>query len=733
MSRWTIRARLGLMLMASSGVWGGGNPVAGDEIVAQTQPADGTPISTTAPATTTPATAPATAPSVPSEAETPAVLRPRFELHVPSVQRLASEFRRSRSGVFGTHAGRMLTELASLSSEAVDVEGAGALVQQIQAWPDTSLDVAVYAADTDGRTRWAVRFDWPLKDLHARLAPLLTVEAAASLLAGVRVTPEQAGGYQMAVPEGTLAYLLPAGRAQALLASHPDVALPADPLRGTAESAEGGPALLVCRVNLKNTEKDSGATLLSSLSAVYDVVYSARVDAAGDWVERIDVHWPPGIGTVAKAAVNRVKQTFFVPNEAYGSGVFDVVGATALLDTMAGFGQQMIADESGELELEGEAGLGPIASHTSSELCVVLLPGTGFVPVPDVVLQARTGRAEKLITAIREATKKTNDSQRTREQPAPWHEATVRGHAVFWSDGSGPRGGLMVPATMRPVLFVSQDKDGKDRERDFLVLGLTSTSPERLVRRWLDLPRSKDRRYLPTATKTHGELWFNWRQAYHWVQPYINVGLSTFSRDLVVPRVQDVEASLTDASLTAEVKYSGLSVAHRGPIPVGVAALPLLLGLAAEMDDAGGSDLARERSACAKLRVLYHHAKLFKADMGRWPAEVAELDGYVDFGGHPELLRLDLSASKQRAEWLENVFGTANKDDEEKDQEAEDEKPGPEKDAFVVSWSRQRWTLGVAPGTLEHLEALYVDQDGNFHRVEKRHPASGPASQTSHD
>jgi len=41
---------------------------------------------------------------------------------------------------------------------------------------------------------------------------------------------------------------------------------------------------------------------------------------------------------------------------------------------------------------------------------------------------------------------------------------------------------------------------------------------------------------------------------------------------------------------------------------------------------------------------------------------------------------------------------------------------------FVVSWGREHWTLGVAPGTLDHLERLYIDQNGVIHREEKDEP-----------
>ena len=665
---------------------------------------------------TEPIPAPASRPAVDEQAD----VKPRFELHVPSLHRLVSEAHRSHSGSLGVHLGRMLIEMGSVSSEGVDVEGAAAMLDRMKGWPDTSIDAVTYAADNEGRQRWAVRFAWPLDDLHARLQPLLSLEAAEALLEGLNLTQRPEGGHTIAVPQATLAYLLPDGDDRSVLASHPDLGFPAALYRGTKETEKDSASLLVCRLNLKGTEKDSGATFLSSFATVSDVIYSCRVDEGGDWGETVTVHWPPIVGTGAKAALGKLKQTFFVPDEAYGSVVFGLLGGQAMLESMAGFGSQMVMEGAGEFTMIGEPGPGPIASNVGSAMCVSILPGTGFMPVPDIVIQFKAKRAEKLIENIREAAEDRNKLHREREEPEPWHEAAVKDRPVFWSDGRTVRGGMMMPWVMRPVLFVTREIDAKERERDFLVLGFTSTSPERLVRRWVELPRPKERRFLPEKTKVHGQLWINWQQAYKWIQPYANMALSVISRDLLLPRSKDAADDLTDAMLTMKVRYSGLGVSHRGPIPVGVLVVPVLAGIATATDESGGSDLARERMACSRLKVFYHHATLFKKDMGRWPAELAELDGYIDFAGHPYLLKLDLSSRTQWSEWLKGLFESSA--DKEEDEEEEDELVSLDDDLFVISWGRESWTLGIAPGTLEHLESLYIDHDGNIHRVEKKPP-----------
>ena len=196
-------------------------------------------------------------------------------------------------------------------------------------------------------------------------------------------------------------------------------------------------------------------------------------------------------------------------------------------------------------------------------------------------------------------------------------------------------------------------------------------------------------------------MWFNWDEAYSLLLPYANVSLSAVSGDLLLPSVADMADRLTDASLDAKIRYSGLSVSHQGPIPAGVLVVPVLFGIATSVDYSG-SDLARERSACRNLKVLYHHAKLFRQDMGRWPAELAELDGYIDFAGHPYLLRLELSAKKRRGDWMDGLFGDDEEDeseDEDFDEEEDDTLVGLDEDLFVISWGRESWSLGIVPGS----------------------------------
>ncbi|MCH7719517.1 MAG: hypothetical protein IH988_00820 [Planctomycetes bacterium] len=654
--------------------------------------------------------------------EADARIKPRLELHAASWRTVVSEIKRSHFGVFADYGLRIATEMGGASADGFDLESVSGVVRQIADWPDSSVHLLIYAPDREGRPRWAMLTDWSLDELYRRVKPILEGEAADTLLEGVRITSRNQAGFEIALPQTTLAYLLPYETDKSCVASHADLEFP-DQLFGVAANADedeaaptakamGHPApLLTCRLNLTPTERESGATFLSSLRAVAGVDYTARVADDGNWDETIKLYWPQVVGIAAKAVVDKVKHTFFVPDEAFGAAVFSTPMVSSGLDAMAG------------LVVPGTFEPGPLMGHTKQDLCVTVLPGTGFLPTPDIVLQVRATRVDSLVDDVREAIEKVNGFHRQQEQPEPWHEAEVRDREVFWSDGGSAYGGGITPLSMRTVLFVTRETDAKDRDRDFLVLAQTSTSPEQLVRRWIDFPRGAERQqYLPSTKRPYGQAWVNWKQLYTWVHPWINVGLSATVRSGLLPSAESMGDDLTDAWATVKVQYSGLLVSHQGPIPSGLLAIPVLMGISMQMDESGGSDLARERLACRRLRVLYHHCALFKEDIHRWPAELAELDGYIDFAGHPELLQLQLSPKKRWSEmWGEMFAGRSEPDKQGEDEFEEEDDWGVDIDdsLFVMNWGEESWSLGIAPGTLEHLERLYIDQDGEIHRVEK--------------
>ncbi|MBU0717133.1 MAG: hypothetical protein KJ749_02705 [Planctomycetes bacterium] len=645
-------------------------------------------------------------------------IKPRFELRIPDVRKALAELDRSHAGVFAAHLRQMTAEMASASAEGIDANEAGALLEQIGHWPDTSIDAVMFAPDTEGQARWAVRVDWPVADLHQRVKGLLESGAASELLEGVTLSPDGDGAYNISLAGAPLGYLLSAGESRAFLASHKDLPLPDESFSGTPETEGDGASVVTCRLNLTGTEKDSGATFFSSFSMLTDIVYGGRVDDDGDWIETFYIHWPPISGVGVKTFLGKIKQTFFVPDEAFGAASLKALMLPGMLEGMAGFGPQVVMDSPGELAIVGEATVGPVASSVGSQACITVLPGTGFLPAPDIVIQMKANKdPEKLMKELAEAAQRVNELHRERERPEPWHQAEVRERTVIWSDGTNNYPGMLAPFSMRPVLFTTKEADPRDRETDYLVLAWTSTSPQKLVRRWLDLPRGVERRFLPTTRKSHGQLWVNWKQVYRWLSPYANLTLGVVVPDAILPRAEDIEGDLTDALLAAEPGYAGLRVTHQGPIPLGAFVVPTLVSASTVMDESGDSDLARERLASRQLKVLHHHAKLFQKDVGRWPAEVAELDGYVDFAGHPELLELKLSSRKEWSQWFEGVFDFD--EEETKDEDEEEIGAGIDDDLYVIEWGRDSWSLGLAPDTLEHLEKLFIDQNGKLHRVEK--------------
>jgi len=351
----------------------------------------------------------------PAEIADDAQTKPRFELHVPSVKNLLSDIHRSRSGFILSTVHRMLTEAGKASAEGVDVEQVAELFKLVGQWPDTSIDAVTFAPDREGRLRWAIAVDWPLEALRGRVQDALSSAAAQSLLEGVALDGEQ--DKDVVRLSGTpLVYLLACGEGRSLIATHPDVSLPDKPFTGTAETSGEQPHALVCRLNLTPTEKDSGAGAFSQFRIVTGVEYAAHVSPEGEWLETVHVHWPPLAGMGAKAFLGKVKQSFFVPAEAFGAVAVQPLNASSIVDGLAGFGPQMMMGASGEMAIMGERQAGPVAGHGGEEACLTVVPGTGFLPAPDLVTQLRVKHPDEFVKDLRKAVTKINDEHRGREQ-----------------------------------------------------------------------------------------------------------------------------------------------------------------------------------------------------------------------------------------------------------------------------------------------------------------------------
>jgi hypothetical protein len=651
-----------------------------------------------------------------------------MQLYVPSLQRLVAEVRRSHSGFLIAYLERLFRELGG-ANEGLQIETADAIIDQLKGWPDSSVALDLYAPDMEGRTRWALTLDWPVADLAQRIDALLKSPAAQTMFENLRLQPRTSQLFKLSLAGSELASLQGVGDDRAMFCTHQDLQPVPPPVVADDDERSAAP-LVTARLQFGGTEQDSGATFLSTFRVVTHVDYSAVVQESGAWWEKFELFWPPISGLGAKVMFDKVEQSFFVPEEAFGAAVFSSMALRGALDGALGFGPQMVMTSPGQMEMMGEA-VGPLSAIIKQEACVVVLPGKGVIPTPDIVMQVRLDRDVKAADALRPAIEAINKEFVERDQEAPWHEVTVRDRSVFWRDPAMFAPGAMIPVVMRPVVFQTTERDDRDREREILVTAWTSTSPEGLVRRWLDLPRGEAARHLPSRRKTSGQVWFNSKQLYAHLVPYANVALSAAVRGALLPSAAEVAGQLSDAEATVRLGYQGLSVKCVGPLPAGAVALPVMMSVAVEEGADADSDLARERLACRRLKVLYHHSKLFKKDLGRWPAEITELDGYVDFEGHPQLLRLQVSSKKRWDEWVDDVFGAPDDDDKDPGKDAEDELEDPlagqrelAEKLYVIEWGREAWRLGYVPGTLEHLERLYIDQEGVIHRVERQEPAA---------
>lgn len=639
-------------------------------------------------------------------------LKPRFHMQVPSLHQAISEVLRSNSGTLVRDIAGIMLDSITRSADGLDHDETLSLIETIRVWPDTSADLSTFAPDIQSRSRWALRLDWPLTDLRTRVQALFDSESAREMLSGITMKDED-GVATLRLRDDVLGYLLATDNVRSMFATHKDLILPADGPSSTP-GRKGTPAPLVtARLNLSGTEKDSGATAFSSFSFINALTYSGYVNAEGVWHEQLDLLWPPISGMGIKALFGKVKQTFFVPDSAIGAVALNTSAVPGILDQMAGFGPQMTISDSGEFDIDESTMPGLLSLHGESQLGIVVLPGTGFFPAPDFVIQSRTRNKDAAISDLRSAVRNMNRAALQREARPEWSEVSVDGRPVFWRDSAANARGLL-PFAMKPVVFIAAERDAKDYEKDFLVMAFTSTSPEQLVRRWLAFPRTREKHYVPSDSRTSGELWINWMDVYRLVHPYLDLMLNIGSSGALLPHADRLTDNLTHGRLTAQVKYAGLNMSHEGPLPVGVLALPIMFGVSLEPDTSGSSDLAREQFAVQRLKVLHHHSELFRQDLNRWPAELRELDGYVDFAAHPELLRLQLSAGKAWGDWFESLSEEEHPDAEEDEDELDVEF---DDDLYVIEWKKNSWSLGYAPDTFEHLEKLYIDQDGRIHRV----------------
>jgi hypothetical protein len=650
-------------------------------------------------------------------AEEPAASPPQVEIYIPSVTGLVEAARQSRTAdIYQGLSGLVRPPVDEGSEEQLDFAALLKLLDQIKSWPDTSLAMVVYPQDEDGRPRWAVRFDWSLEELRQQVERLLTDEAAAKILENLDLTQGEDGVWKIEVPDAVLAVLMPAGDGS-MVTSAADVIVPDEifGLRARATTSKGDdesepqasadaggedrPArrrdsfVVYCRLNLE-AGGDAG-WFSRNISIFKDVRYAASVDSARMWSERVSVRWNPLVGMATKTAVKKVKRPLEHPRASLVLAAFDM-GSGMVLDALAGLPE------------------GTIGRRARSEIGVSVAAGRGFMPLPDIFYQVHVRNREKTIEAIREYLVEDRKERREEDRAIAWFEQEVDGAPVFWHDPTADRSYGLAPFTYRTVIFF--DTQGADDAGGRLIVCQTSMWADDAVSHWKALTGSQRRRVnMPDSDRVDWQARIRWKPIYEIVRPYLVLTASMTEEASPLASVEELADALADSVINIRIQYAGLDVRHTGPFPFGAAYVPMVAATALSSGGDPRSEAARQRVACQHLRVLYHHARLFHKDYGRWPATVAELDGYVDFASHPHLLHLR-PPDRGLMGVLRVVRPTTTTTDREEN-EIDDS-------LYEIEWSHNDWKLKFRKDHFRDLETIYIDAEGHIHRVPKSDASS---------
>ena len=673
---------------------------------------------TTQPTTTAASSRPSEEPSSQptNAAKTKDKIEPRVEIFVPSAKALVAAAKKSRSAALFDAFSGMIPKPDEGDEEALDLGSAIRLVQKIGKWSDTSVALAIYTEDRDGRPRWTLRMDWPLNTLVENLDGLIQDEAASELLKDMAVRRDESGTkdrptpYRLMLEDDVLAVLSEAG--SGCLIASADGVRPPETMFGRPTEEKDGVAgdgtkkkkrsLIYCRLNLGVEDEGQSDSLFSSLSGIHDILYAASLKKNGQWRERFSVSWNPLVGMALKAMFKKTSRPFDCPRDAYAVAVMNLGLAEGLVDGVAGLPP------------------GTIGGRAGSEMAVAITPGTGFLPFPDVFYEFRSRRKAEIIKDIRKFIARVNKTRNNDDRPPEWHEETIEGRIVFWKTPLAGGGSILMPARYRTVIFFDDWAKANDSKKDRLIIAQTSTWAEDTVRQWDRLCRRTYK--MPSSSKVHWQGRVRWKKIYELVGPYLTL-LAGFSDNATIPPdAEKISGSLADAVVNIKIGYGGLHVRHTGPVPIGVVYVPAVAAVSLESSSSPSSESARERVAARHLRVLYHHAKLFRKDYGRWPATVAELDGYVDFASHAELLRLRPKA-KSFVEGLTAILATRTHKPGNEDEEEDD---GIDDSLYAIVWSKDDsgWRLGIQEGELAAYKTMYIDAKGEIHRVEKDQDAA---------
>ncbi len=669
----------------------------------------------------------------------------KFEMFIPSVLKLGKAAKDSRTAeLLEAARGLIPTPDATTDDESVDLQSLVKLFEQVLTWPDTAIVFATYSQDRDGRPRWALRVDWPVDDLVERVRALLADEAAAKVLGDIRLMQSDDEPWRLELDGMVLAFIQGDRDASAIVATV-DMRRPVDAF-GEKESRKRNKkdTLVFCRLNLAAEGEDAGNPIFSQIAGVESIDYELQMQKNGSWREMFRVQWNALIGTMAKAVLQKIRTPFECPEQSYACAVLNL-GAMGggFADSMTGFSA------------------GTLATRLSGEMAFTMMPGTGFLPIPDTFYQFRTARRDSVVKAIR-AQIKEDDARRKQDDRRPaWRETWVDGELAFWRDPTADGAGGLRAATMRTIVFfdppltveTAADSDEGDTEPsesteeadagdgnesdeaadadnaenedeedaiDYrVIIATTSTWADDAILNYRSGMKSTLR--MPSAKAIDWQARISWRHAYELAFPYVAI-MSGMSDDTAPPpSPKELSRTLADSRIDMKIGFGGFYARHKGPVPVGAIYVPTVAAMTLTASVDPSSEIARERVACRRLRVLHHHARLFRDDYGRWPATVAELDGYVDFASHPELLRL-----REKKVGVMGSFAsmfTISKDADAPAQATDEYELDDAIDdsLYEIEWAADpgEWRLQLRRGEFVNYETIAIDGHGELHRIAK--------------
>ncbi len=639
-----------------------------------------------------------------STAPTEQAPKPEVEVFFPSLSKLRQAAGESRTADLYRELVRMLPAEPDDTGEGMDLAAIFDLIHRIGDWPDTSMVLVVFKQDREGRPRWAIRLDWPVRQLAEQVEELLDADASRQLLKEVRLNEAEDGSFRIELPDHLLAVLSAADGHGSLIASAADVKPPAivfgQPTQ--SEKADGSqdeqkkpkrPLLVYSRLNLDTGESD-GSSPFAALSGVRDICYGLSLGSDGLWSERVVVRWNLLVGTALKMAFRKTDKPFECPRKSYCAAAFNLAMGEGLADGLSGLTPGTIGNKAG------------------SGAAIAIVPGSGFLPFPDVFYQFHTSKKDQIIQSIREAIEQDTKQRKAEDKPPAWREQQFGEEVIFWRDPTADRAANLMPVTYRTVLFFDVPAEGESG-RTRLVIAQASTRADQAVAHWRELMRGKRSRItLPDSTKAHWQGRINWSSAYALVQPYLCVLVSLAEDSLLPPTTEELAETLVDSVVDIRIEYGGLQIRHSGPIPIGAFYVPGIVAASLSSSASARSEAGREQIACRHLRVLHHHAKLFKKDYGRWPATVAELDGYVDFASHPHLLYL-YQQDRSFVERFAAAFTTRK-------QAAGQIEDGEIDDSlYRIDWAPDDWRLSFRDGEFKNYVTISIDMEGEIHRTPK--------------